>query len=46
MKKAVLRELIKSREEKSVILPKKEEIIVKKENKKSKSVKNSQKGGK
>ena len=27
MKKAVLRELLKSREEKPVILPKKEEII-------------------
>lgn len=46
MKKAVLRELLKSREQKPVINPKKEEIIVKKENKKSKSVKKSQKGGK
>ena len=46
MKKAVLRELLKSREEKPTILPKKEEIIVKKENKKSKSAKNLQKGEK
>lgn len=46
MKKAVLRELLKSREQKPVITPKKEEIIVKKENKKLKSAKESQKGEK
>lgn len=43
MKKAVLRELMKKREQKEDVVPNKEEPIEKKENKKTKSVKKGEK---